>query len=160
MRRPPHSASRRAWLAAAWSLALPGVTHAAEPDWLVTPDEVARLRAGAGAPLWLPKVAANAPMIQVLQPAPAGDAPLASPLAIELAFRAAADAAIDVASFRIFYGTFSIDVTQRLLKSVAVKPEGLRVERAAIPAGSHRLVLQIADMLGRTSTRELRFSVR
>lgn len=152
--------SRRALCGAA-VLLLPGLgARAAEPDWLVTPDEAARLRAAVDAPLWWPKAAADAPAIEVLKPQLAGDAPLASPLAIELSFRAAADAAIDVASFRVFYGAFQLDVTQRLLKSVAVRPEGLRVEQAAIPAGSHRLLLQIADTRQRVATRELRFSVR
>jgi hypothetical protein len=127
-------------------------------DWLVTPEEVARLRDDVVAPLFMPK-AVGGPVIEVLRPT-LGETPLVSPLPIELTFRAPADAAIDPASFRVFYGTFGLDVTQRLLKAVVVRPDGLRVEQAAIPPGSHRLVLQIADVQQRVSTRELRFTVK
>lgn len=132
----------------------------AEPpaDWLVTPDEAARLALQAHTPLWTTKVA-GAPQIEVLRPM-LDAAPLSSPLPIELRFRSSADAAIDVSTFRVFYGAFQLDVTQRLLKSVVVRADGLRVEQAAIPPGSHRLVLQIADDQQRQATRELRFTVR
>lgn len=127
-------------------------------DWLVTPDEVARLRDSSVEPLFFPK-SVGAPTIEVIRPVLSTTA-LASPLPIELAFRAGADATIDVTSFRVFYGAFQLDVTQRLLKSVAVRPDGLRVEEAAVPSGNHRLVLQIADTRQRVATRELRFAVQ
>jgi len=160
MSRLSPSAARRAWLGAAVASLLPWPLRAAETEWLVTPEEVRRLRDAVAAPLWQPKAPGDAPVIEVLKPLLAGEATLDSPLAIELGFRAAADAAVDVASFRVFYGAFSLDVTQRLLKSVSVRPDGLRVEQAAIPSGSHRLVLQIADTRQRVATRELRFGVR
>ncbi|MFO1329831.1 MAG: hypothetical protein U1F56_20900 [Rubrivivax sp.] len=142
-------------------LAPAGARAVPQPEWLVSPEEARALAAAPGAPLWTTRVA-GAPVIEVLRPLldAAAAGPLTSPLPIELQFRAAADAAIDPKSFRIFYGAFQLDVTQRLLKAVAVRPEGLRVEQAAIPAGSHRLVVQIADTLERVGMRELRFSVR
>lgn len=126
-------------------------------DWLVSPAEVAAIAAQPAPPLLAVRTA-GAPVIEVLQPVLDGRK-LASPLPIQLEFRAGTDATIDPASLRVFYGALQIDVTQRLLKSVAVRPDGLRVEQAAIPAGSHRLVVQIADTLRRVGTRELRFSV-
>lgn len=130
---------------------------AADEGWLVTPAEVAALSAQPAPPLWLTRMA-GAPQIEVIQPHLEGGT-VASPLPIELAFRPAADAAIDVDSFRIFYGALQLDITRRLLKTVTVRPDGLKVERAAIPTGSHRLVLQIADDRRRQATRELRFTV-
>ena len=155
-----HAISRRLCLAGLCSLSLPAAARTREPAWLITPEEAAGLRESVDAPLWTPKAAAGAPTIDILKPVLMGDPVLASPLAIDLAFHAAPDATIDAASFRIFYGAFSLDVTQRLLKGVSVNPEGLQVEQAGIPSGNHRLVLQIADGLKRIGTRELRLSIR
>ncbi|HWP11407.1 MAG TPA: hypothetical protein VNN06_06275, partial [Ramlibacter sp.] len=83
-----------------------------------------------------------------------------SPMAIELVFRAGTDSSIDPASFRVYYGAFKIDITQRLLKNVNVGANGIYVDRAEIPAGSHRLLLQISDTRQRTVTRDLRFVVQ
>lgn len=161
----PHLQRRQVMRLAAWPLAaaggwwLPRAARAQAPatDWLVTPQEARALAADLDTPLLMPRNA-GAPAIEVLRPTLSAD-PLPSPLPIELVFRPASGAAIDVASFRVFYGAFKLDVTQRLLKSVAVRPDGLRVDQAAIPAGSHRLVVQVADTQGRTGTKELRFSV-
>lgn len=147
---------------AAWPLAAAGAwwlprSARAEPDWLVTPQEARALAADLDTPLLMPRNA-GAPAIEVLRPTLSTE-PLPSPVPIELVFRPASGTAIDVASFRVFYGAFKLDVTQRLLKSVSVRPDGLRVDQAAIPAGSHRLVLQVADTQGRTGTRELRFTI-
>lgn len=161
----PRLQRRQLMRLAAWPLAAAGAwwlpraarAQAAAPDWLVTPQEARALAADLDTPLLMPRNA-GAPAIEVLRPTLSAD-PLPSPLPIELVFRPASGAVIDVASFRVFYGAFKIDVTQRLLKSVAVRPDGLRVDQAAIPAGSHRLVVQVADTQGRTGTKELRFSV-
>ncbi|MEK8045630.1 hypothetical protein [Ideonella margarita] len=140
-------------------LALTGTGPARAQDWLVTPDEVAR-SAAVPMPVTLVARAAGAPAIEVLRPLLEGNGTqVVSPVPIELRFKPAADAAIDVASFRVLYGAFRIDVTQRLLKSVVVRPDGLKVEQAAIPSGSHRLVVQVTDTLGRQGSRELNFSV-
>ncbi len=139
-------------------LALAGAWPArATPSWLVTPEEVAAWRQDGETPVFATRQA-GAPVIEVLRPT-LGPAPVASPLPIELAFRAAAGARIDPASLKVYYGAFRIDITSRLLGHVAVGPEGLKLERAEIPSGSHRLVLQISDDQGRQGTRELRFSV-
>ena len=130
----------------------------ASPLVLVTPEEAAAHAAEASAPWFTPKAGPGAPVIDVVAP-DLGGGRLASPLAIELRFRAAADARIDPASFRVFYGAFKLDITDRLLKAVQVTPLGLRIEQAAIPAGSHRLVVQVADDRARISTKDLRFSV-
>ena len=152
--------SRRHLLAAAAVALVTGsrAAEAAPPDWLITPQEVARSAAAKEEqPAYATRMA-GAPLIEVLRPT-IGEAALPSPVPIELAFKPAADAAIDVASFRVFYGAFKIDVTPRLLKTVVVKPEGLKVDQAASPSGTHRLVLQVAVTQGRQATRELRFTV-
>lgn len=127
-------------------------------EWLVTPEEVTRFRDEFAAPLWLAKAAGD-PVIEVARPALI-DGHVLSPMAIELNFRAAADASIDPNTFRVYYGTLKLDVTQRLLKNVAVRVDGLHVDRAEIPAGSHWLVMQVSDTRQRTATQDLRFVVQ
>lgn len=149
---------RRRLLQCSAALACPSVwAQAGTVPWLITPEEARQLAADLDAPLFATR-AAGAPVIEVLRPT-VGEAALPSPVPIELAFKPAAGASIAPESFRVFYGVFKLDLTQRLLASVKVQPGGLRVEQAAIPSGQHRLVMQISDTEGRTGTRELRFSV-
>ena len=149
---------RRRLLQCSAALACPSVwAQAGTVPWLITPEEARQLAAELDAPLFATR-AAGAPVIEVLRPT-VGEAALPSPVPIELAFKPAAGASISPESFRVFYGVFKLDLTQRLLASVKVQPDGLRVEQAAIPSGQHRLVMQISDTQGRTGTRELRFSV-
>lgn len=153
---------RRALRVAGASLLLPVAAVAprplrAETPWLVTDEEARALRASLDEPL-LATRQVGAPKIDVVRPQLA-DAPLRTPMRIELAFVPAQDASIVPASFRAYYGAFKLDITDRLLKEVGVSAQGLTVERAAIPPGSHRLVLQVADSLGRVGTRDLRFTV-
>jgi hypothetical protein len=129
----------------------------ADALWLVTDAEARTLRANLDEPL-LAMRQAGAPKIDVVRPQLA-DAPLRTPMRIELAFVPAPDAAIVPASFRANYGAFKLDITDRLLKEARVSAQGLTVERAAIPPGAHRLVLQVADSLGRVGRLDLRFAV-
>lgn len=149
---------RRRLLQCSAALACPSVwAQGHSAPWLITPEEARQLAADLDAPLFATR-AAGAPVIEVLRPT-VSETALPSPVPIELAFKPAAGASIAPESFRVFYGVFKLDLTQRLLASVKVQPDGLRVEQAAIPSGQHRLVLQVSDNQGRTGTRELRFSV-
>ena len=85
--------------------------------------------------------------------------PLTAPLAIELSFLPA-DAPILPDSFRAYYGNLKLNITDRILKKVKVFPEGIRIEDAEIPSGSHRILLVIEDQKGRRGERELRFTVK
>lgn len=158
------SSSRRCLLTAvgcafanswAWSAQEASTNHS--EDWLVTPAE-----AQADAQnTWPPRLALKsigAPRIEIVKPLLA-DTPLESPFPIELKFIVSADASIDPASFRVFYGTWHLDITRRLLASVTVQPHGFAVPQARIPPGRHRLVLEIADSQGRIGREDLRFTV-
>jgi len=98
------------------------------------------------------------PRIDIVSPDLA--AALQSPMAILVKFQAAGGAEILPTSFRARYGAFRIDITDRLLKAAKVTKEGIHVERAELPTGSHRLFLTIEDNAQRTAEREVRFTVQ
>lgn len=155
-------ARRQTLRATGASLLLPLVALAprqvrADAQRLVTDDESRAPRASLDDPL-LATRQAGAPKIEVLRPQRT-DAPLPTPMRIELAFVPAPDAVIVPPSFRAYYGALKLDITDRLLREGGLSAQGLTVERAAMPPGSHRLVLQVADSQGRVGTRDLRFAV-
>ena len=98
------------------------------------------------------------PRIEIVSPDVA--AALQSPLDIVVKFQAVAGAEILPESFRAQYGAFRIDITDRLLKATKVTKDGIRVERAELPSGSHRLLLKVEDNAQRTTEREVRFTVQ
>jgi hypothetical protein len=98
------------------------------------------------------------PTIRILSPTAAGDA-LKAPLRLELRFVAAPGSRIVPESFRALYGLLKLDITERLRRHAQVSESGVIAEHAMLPAGSHRLYLQVADDQGRFFERELRFRV-
>ena len=63
-------------------------------------------------------------------------------------------------SFRALYGAFRVDITSRLLQVAKLSAEGLTVEAASLPVGSHRIFLEIEDSVGRTGTQLLSVTVQ
>ena len=82
-----------------------------------------------------------------------------SPVAIEVRFKPVAGKTIDPASFKLYYGAFKIDVTDRLLKTAKVTPTGFSIDNLDIPAGSHRLVMRVGDDAGAVGIKEIKFTV-
>lgn len=99
----------------------------------------------------------DVPQIEVVRPQEAGT--LTSPLTIILRFRAATGAQIVPTSFRAHYGLLGLDITNRLLPYARLDASGLNAENAALPSGSHRVQVQIADTRGRVGDRTFRFMV-
>ena len=106
--------------------------------------------------LVLPKP--HQPVIQVLAPTALGTV-VSAPVRIELAFRAAPGTRIVPATFRVLYGVLKIDLTDRLKKHATVTEEGVVVDRAEVPAGQHRLIMQVADDQGNLAEQELRLRI-
>lgn len=135
----------------------------ADPLLLVTEDEVA-LEAATPTPKKLrtraitAPQAPDAPKIKVISPNLLKDV-FTAPLPIEMEFSAAGDAEIDPTSFKASYGFLRVDITNRITQSVKVTKSGFSVAEAAIPKGSHRLILQVADTKGRIGESELKFTV-
>src|SRR5215831_3135684 len=106
-------------------------------------------RARPGAAL-VPRAAdLNAPSITVVTPN--SSAPIQPPVDIDVRFKPAAGATVNVASLRILYGFLKLDITQRILQApgVQVSATGLTAKGARLPSGSHKLLIEVSDNLGR-----------
>ena len=104
----------------------------------------------------------NVPAIRVISPTTPGAAVAAvaaAPLRIELAFTPTPGTRIVPSSFRVLYGLLKIDLTDRLRQHATVTEAGVVVDRAVVPVGQHRLILQVADDKGNTAEQELRIRV-
>jgi hypothetical protein len=99
----------------------------------------------------------DAPTIEVAQP----DAtkPIKPPVTIHVRFRPKEGATIDVTSFRVTYGSLGIDITNRIIQHAHVSASGLVANNADVPAGHHRVTLQIADNMHRVGVRTFEFTV-
>jgi hypothetical protein len=99
----------------------------------------------------------DAPTIEVNQP----DAtkPIKPPVTIRVRFRPKEGATIDLASFRVTYGSLAIDITNRIIQHAHVSTSGLVANNAEVPAGHHRVTLQIADNMRRVGMRTFEFTV-
>jgi hypothetical protein len=102
----------------------------------------------------------DAPTITVVRPD--RSAPIKPPVDIDLRFKAAQGATVNVSSLRITYGFLRLDITKRILGApgVQVTAEGLRASGAQLPSGSHKLVIEIADNIGRVGRMPLDFIVQ
>ena len=135
---------------------------AAGAQSLVSPDEMRLEEAAlAGAP---PRVMmkalppAGVPAIAVQ--APTGATALVAPFEIRIRFVPQDDARIDPDSFKVLYGMLGLDITSRVLKLAQFQDNVLRIEKADIPAGKHRLTLKIKDSKQREGQVELAVVVR
>ena len=122
--------------------------------------------AAAGAPSeprtrGMPVTKPGQPAIRVVTPTTADSsaAGVPAPLRIELAFKPAPGTRIVPSTFRVLYGLLKIDLTDRLKKHATVTETGVIVDQAQVPAGQHRLFLQVADDQGNTAEQELRIRV-
>jgi hypothetical protein len=133
----------------------------AAPFVLISADEAQREAQAAAQrppaaprPRSLPPPQREAPAIEVLAPVPEG-ATVSSPLRLEIAFKAPPDARIVPASFRLLYGVLKIDLTERLQPHARLSEAGVLIEEAAVPQGTHRVIVRVADDKGRLAEREL-----
>jgi hypothetical protein len=104
-----------------------------------------------------PSTQAGAPIIEVDQPDETKS--INVPVTIRLRFRPQAGAIIDLTSFRATYGWLGIDITQRILEHAQVNTSGLVANGADIPAGHHKVTLQVADNMHRVGMRTFEFTV-
>ncbi len=124
---------------------------------LVTEEEV---RAAAAAPMLTPRAAPvqDAPQIEIVSPDIKGA--VTSPTKVHLRFRAVSPATPKPESFRALYGSFRLDITNRLLPFAKLTTEGLILDEASLPSGSHRIFLEIQDSVGRTGVKLLSVTVQ
>ena len=117
-------------------------------------------RATPGATITLRSADFDAPTISVIRPD--HTAPIQPPVDIDVHFKAAQGASVNVASLKILYGFLKLDVTKRILNApgVQVSEAGLKASGAQLPSGSHKLAIEVADNIGRTGRQPLEFTVK
>jgi len=130
----------------------------ADPVYLVTFDEM--VQSNNHKLGFEPKFAPEpgAPIIDLISPKI--DGLVATPTPIKLKFEAQSPSIIKPESFRIYYGSFQIDVTERLLGAAKIEPSGFSVQEAVLPKGSHKLTLNIMDSEGRIGKKTVEFEVK
>jgi hypothetical protein len=84
---------------------------------------------------------------------------ISAPTNIELRFVGNPPSEPKPDTFRIFYGAFRLDITQRLLGVAKVTKDGIKVQDALLPKGRHQLSLTISDSMGRQSHQLVAFTV-
>ena len=99
------------------------------------------------------------PAIRVVTPNAPSSSTVPAPVRIEVSFKPAPGTRIVPSTFRVLYGLMKIDLTDRLKKHTTVTETGVVVDQAQVPAGQHRLILQVADDQGNTAEQELRLRV-
>jgi len=85
--------------------------------------------------------------------------PVKNPFSIEILMQAQKDAELNLASFKAFYGSFKIDITERLMKEASKTLNGLKLANLQIPSGRHKILLRVSDTKGRTAEKEIAFKV-
>jgi hypothetical protein len=117
-------------------------------------------RAAPNATLITKSADLDAPTITVVRPDRSAD--IQPPVDIDVRFKAAAGSTVNVSSLKITYGFLRLDITQRILGAPGVKvtADGLKASGAQLPVGSHKLVIEIADNIGRTGRQPLEFTIR
>jgi hypothetical protein len=122
---------------------------------LVSLEEMlASQNATALAPVDATPVNSLAPQIAVTAPDSLEQA-MKNPFNIEILLKAQKDAELNFGSFKAFYGTFRLDITDRLLKEAAKTLSGLKLSNLEVPSGKHKIVLRISDSQGRTAEKEI-----
>jgi hypothetical protein len=130
----------------------------AQSHFLVSEEEM--VKSNASKTFFYPKtvISPDAPKIELVSPNL--DSTISSPTQIQLKFLPKTPATTKPETFRILYGTFQIDITDRLLKVATVTPQGINVPEAKLPSGRHKLVLNVQDSDGRVGSRLIEFEIK
>ena len=131
--------------------------HAFGQTMLVSKEETLASMSAPDAPVAKIVVDPSAPRIEIT--APNINEPLFSPTKIHLHFEATEPSAIKPETFRVLYGAFGIDITQRLLSVAKLSAQGISVQEANLPSGKHKLQLSVADSLGRRGVRVIEIQI-
>jgi hypothetical protein len=133
-------------------------SRALAAEWsLVTNEEFSREQAAPHIEESFALPPQGVPDIEIDQPDQTK--PIKSPVTIRISFRAQDGALIDRSSFRVTYGWFGIDITQRILEHAQLTSQGITAADAQLPSGRHRVTIQIADNRRRVATRTFEFTV-
>lgn len=139
-------------------IGMPSVPVLAQSFVLITESEAAASQHAGSIPVARSSQAPGAPRIELL--APDLSQPVTAPATIDLRFSANAPAETKPESFKVLYGAFRLDVTQRILGVTKVSKDGIQVRNAVLPPGRHQLVLSLSDTLGREAQQVVSFTVK
>jgi hypothetical protein len=135
------------------SLSTPGVAYA---ELLITAAEAA-LPVPPDSGLTLRGIT-RGPAIEQVEPQPDAQN-LASPLSLKVKFTARNNAEIDKDSVKVTYvRTPSVDLTARLKTHLTT--DGIVMDKAEVPSGTHVLRVDLKDSQGRASTALIKLSVK
>ena len=129
----------------------------AEPTLLITEAEAAEAQA---APVLFSAKAVpekDAPRMEIVSPTVSTR--LKSPIQVQAGFVTTPPATIRTESFKVLYGAFQIDITQRLLAVAKITPQGINVQEAKLPSGHHKLQLLLEDSMGRQGRQTIEFDI-
>jgi hypothetical protein len=127
------------------------------PVQLVTVSEVALHKNDGNENVSIP-LAGDEPAIEIVRPS-IRDGKVATPVGIEVRFKPVSGKAIDPSSFKLYYDSFKVDVTGRLLKTAKVIATGFSIDNVDIPSGNHRLMMKVGDDEGSVGFKQIKFSV-
>ena len=129
----------------------------AQPVFLVTKAEAAASFAAGG--MLNPRSVSQpgSPQIEFLTPDISK--PVTAPPSIDIRFVGNPPSEPKPDTFRVLYGAFRIDITQRLLGVAKVSKDGIKVKDAVLPKGRHQLSLMITDSMGRQNQQLVAFTV-
>ena len=129
----------------------------AQPVFLVTEAEAAASFAAGG--MLNPRSVSQpgSPQIEFLTPDISK--PVTAPTSIDIRFVGNPPSEPKPDTFRVLYGSFRIDITQRLLGVAKVSKDGIKVKDAVLPKGRHQLALMITDSMGRQNQQVVSFTV-
>lgn len=118
-----------------------GICHA---EYLIDFDEMTKYQSPV-APSAAEKFNTDpdAPKIVVFQPDV--DKAIKAPFPIEIFFQPANGSKVSWDSFKVLYGNYQFDITNRFLKEARLSENGLYIPKADIPPGYHKLTIRIAD---------------
>lgn len=139
-------------------VAMLGACHIVSAEVVLVTEQEAEASRSAP-PQFSPKSSSASDVPRIILETPDISHPLASPIKISLYFRPAAPAVIRPESFRVLYGVFKLDITARITGSGKVNSEGVQVSEAILPKGSHSLLVELQDSVGRHGQQHFQFVV-
>jgi len=127
-------------------------------QFLITPEEMKA--SNAAKPPFAAKAAApkDAPLIELF--VPKLTAKIISPTPIELKFQPMPPSMVKPDTFRVLYGAFELDITNRILSVAKVTESGVFIQEASLPKGKHKLMMVIEDTSGRRGMKAIEFEVQ
>lgn len=100
----------------------------------------------------------DAPLIEIENPPINGS--ISSPTAVRIKFIPTPPSVVKPESFKVLYGSWELNITNRITGKTKVTEQGLEVAQAELPIGKHKLLISIEDSNGRVGSKAVEFEVK